>query len=191
MTDARTEKRLKALAKEQIEVVPYDPAWPARYLEVEKEIKRVMPRRLIQRIAHIGSTAVPGLFAKPVIDVQVEVSEPEEVRDLVAPLMEEAGFEHLWRPSIGDAAPYYSWFILRDADGGRVAHVHAVRPGQASVDRIVFRDYLCAFPDEVQRYAGLKLDLAKRYPKNRPAYTAAKTDYINTVLAKARSTKWR
>ncbi|MBK7944936.1 MAG: GrpB family protein [Flavobacteriales bacterium] len=191
MTDARTEKRLKALAKEQIEVVPYDPSWPARYLEVEKEIKRVMPRRLIQRIAHIGSTSVPGLSAKPIIDVQVEVSDPEEIREHVAPLMEEAGFEFLWRPTIGDEDSHYAWFILRDADNRRLAHIHMVRPGQASVDRIVFRDYLCAFPEEAKRYAALKDSLAQRFPKNRTAYTAEKSVYVAEVVAKARREKWR
>ncbi len=189
--DARTERRLKALDKEQIALVPYDPAWPQRYAELEKEVKRIMPRRLIQRIAHIGSTAVPGLSSKPIIDLQVEVSDAEEIRDTVAPLMEEAGFEFLWRPTIGDEDPFYSWFILRDADGQRTAHIHAVRPGKASVDRIVFRDYLIAFAEEAQRYAQLKLDLAQRYPKNRAAYSAAKTSYVNEVLAKARSSKWR
>lgn len=191
MTDAKTEKRLKALAKEQIAVVPYDPAWPGRYAEIEKEVKRVVPRRLIQRIAHIGSTAVPGLNAKPIIDVQVEVSDLEEVREEVAPLMEEAGFEFLWRPTIGDADPHYAWFILRDADGQRTAHVHMVRPGQASVDRIVFRDYLCAFPEEAKRYSELKEDLARRHPKDRVAYTTEKSAYVADVVARAHREKWR
>jgi GrpB-like predicted nucleotidyltransferase (UPF0157 family) len=167
-------------------VVPYDPAWPARYLEVEKEVKRLLPRRLMQRIAHIGSTSVPGLSAKPIIDVQVEV-----IRENVAPLMEEAGFEFLWRTTIGDDDPHYAWFILRDADGRRTAHIHMVRPGQASVDRIVFRDYLCAFPEEAKRYAELKADLARRHPKDRTAYTAEKSAYVAGVLAKARREKWR
>lgn len=191
MMDARTEKRIKALMKEQIEVVPYDPSWPGRYLELEKEVKRLVPRRLIQRIAHIGSTAVPGLPAKPIIDVQVEVSDLDEVRENVAPAMEEAGFEFIWRPTIGDEGDFYGWFILRDANGQRTAHVHMVRPGQASVDRIVFRDYLCAFPEEAKRYADLKAELARRHPKDRAAYTAGKSAYVAEVLAKARREKWR
>jgi len=191
MMDARMEKRIKALVKERIEVVPYDPVWPSRYVELEKEVKRIVPRRLIQRIAHIGSTAVPGLSAKPIIDVQVEVSDLEEIRDLVAPLMEEAGFEFIWRPTIGDEGDFYAWFIMRDANGPRTAHIHMVPAGQASVDRIVFRDYLCAFPEEAARYADLKQELARRHAKDRAAYTTAKTNYINAVLSKARSTKWR
>lgn len=191
MMDARTEKRIKALMKEQIEVVPYDPSWPGRYLELEKEVKRLVPRRLIQRIAHIGSTAVPGLPAKPIIDVQVEVSDLEEVRENVAPAMEEAGFEFIWRPTIGDEGDFYAWFILRDANGQRTAHVHMVRPGQASVDRIVFRDYLSAFPEEAKRYADLKTELARRHPKDRAAYTAGKSAYVAEVLTKARREKWR
>jgi GrpB-like predicted nucleotidyltransferase (UPF0157 family) len=191
MMDARTEKRIKALMKEQIEVVPYDPSWPGRYHELEKEVKRLVPRRLIQRIAHIGSTAVPGLPAKPIIDVQVEVSDLDEVRENVVSVMEEAGFEFIWRPTIGDEGDFYAWFILRDANGQRTAHVHMVRPGQASVDRIVFRDYLCAFPEEAKRYGDLKAELARRHPKDRAAYTAGKSAYVAEVLAKARREKWR
>ncbi len=191
MMDPRMEKRIKALMKEKVDVVAYDPAWPQRYLELEKEVKRLVPRRLMQRIAHIGSTAVPGLSAKPIIDVQVEVSDLDEVRDTVAPVMEEAGFEFIWRPTIGDAAPYYAWFILRDANGQRIAHIHMVPPGQASVDRIVFRDYLCAFPEEAQRYAEIKAELARKHPKDRTAYTAGKSTYVAEVLAKARREKWR
>lgn len=191
MMDARMEKRIKALMKERIEVVPYDPAWPGRYLELEKEVKRIVPRRLIQRIAHIGSTAVPGLSAKPIIDVQVEVSDLDEIRDVVAPLMEEAGFEFIWRPTIGDEGLFYAWFIMRDANGQRTAHIHMVQPGQASVDRIVFRDFLRAFPEEAKRYAALKEELARRHPKARAAYTAGKSAYVAEVLAKSRRTKWR
>ena len=191
MMDARMEKRVKALLKERFDVVPYDPTWPGRYAELEKEVKRIVPRRLIQRIAHIGSTAVPGLSAKPIIDVQVEVSDLEEVREAVAPLMEEAGFEFIWRPTIGDEGEHYAWFILRDANGLRTAHVHMVPPGQASVDRIVFRDYLCATPEEARRYADLKSELARRYPKDRARYTAGKSEYVAGVLAKARREKWR
>lgn len=189
--DQRTERRIKTLTQERIALVPYDPEWPTRYAEIEKEVKRVVPRQHIQRIAHIGSTAIPGLSAKPIIDVQVEVGDLERIREEVAPLMEEAGFEFIWRPTMGDAAPFYAWFILRDANGQRTAHVHMVEPGQASVDRIVFRDYLRAHPAEMARYAELKADLAKRYPKDRTAYTLHKTTFVNEILGKARREKWR
>ena len=188
---AQPKDRIATLSKEHIDIVPYDPVWPATYAELEKEIKRIVPRRLMQRISHIGSTAIPGLSGKPVIDVQVEVNDLEIVREEVVPSMEEAGYEFIWRPTMGDDTPFYAWFILRKEDGSRLAHVHMVPSGQASADRIIFRDYLRAHPEEMARYQALKIDLAKRYPKDRTAYTANKTTYVNEVLLKARREKWR
>ncbi|MEX1132155.1 MAG: GrpB family protein [Flavobacteriales bacterium] len=189
--DKRTEQRIKVLTKEQIVLVPYDAEWPARYSAVETEIKSILPRMLMQRIAHIGSTAVPGLSAKPIIDVQVEVSDLEAVKRDVVPRLEELGYEFIWRPTMGDDAPFYAWFIKRDDHGERNVHVHMVESGQASVDRIIFRDYLREHPEDVIRYEAHKQELAKRFPKDREAYTKHKTEYVNEVLAKARKEKMK
>jgi GrpB-like predicted nucleotidyltransferase (UPF0157 family) len=189
--DESTRKRLARLNREPIELVPYDPAWAARFAEVEAEIKSIVPRMIVQRIAHIGSTAVPGIRSKPIIDVQVEVSDLQAVHDLVVPRMQEAGYEFIWRPTLGDDAPYYAWFIKRDDGGARSVHVHVVQPGRASVDRIIFRDYLRDHPEEAGRYDALKQELAKRFPKDREAYTAAKTEFVQAVLALARREKMK
>lgn len=185
------ERRIKALGKERIDLVPYDPAWPARFTEVENELKRNIPRMLMLRIAHIGSTAVPGLSAKPIIDVQVEVGDVEGVRDEVVPRMEALGYEFIWRPSMGDAAPFYAWFIKRDDQGARTVHVHMVPPGQASVDRIVFREYLRAHPEEAARYEALKHQLHAKHPENRDRYTQGKTAIIQEMIALARREKMK
>ncbi len=185
------EKRIKALAKEVIEIVPYDEHWPERYAELEVQLKRIMPRMLAQRISHIGSTAIPGLSAKPIIDIQVEVSDMERIKSDVVPMMEAAGYEFIWRPSMGDEAPYYAWFILRNEQDLRVAHVHMVEPGQASVDRIVFRDYLRHHPEEAARYEALKVQLHAKHPKDRIAYTLGKTELVQELVTKARSEKFR
>lgn len=189
--DKRTEQRIKVLTKEPIVLVPYDAQWAARYSAVETELKSILPRMLMQRIAHIGSTAVPGLSAKPIIDVQVEVSDLETVKRDVAPKLEELGYEFIWRPTMGDDAPFYAWFIKRDDRGERSVHVHMVESGQASVDRIIFRDYLREHPDEVVRYEAHKQELVKRFPKDREAYTKHKTEYVNEVLTKARREKMK
>jgi GrpB-like predicted nucleotidyltransferase (UPF0157 family) len=115
----------------------------------------------------------------------------ELVKRDVLPVMEAAGYEFVWRPSMGDDAPFYAWFILRNAAGERTVHVHMVEPGQASVDRIIFRDHLRNHPEEAEAYEALKKDLAKRHPKDRTAYTLSKSSYIKEVLVKARSVKMR
>lgn len=188
---SNAEDRIAVLIKEHIDLVPHDPQWAERYAEVETVLKRILPRMLAQRIAHIGSTAIPGISAKPIIDVQVEVSDMERVKDEVVPMMEEEGYEFIWRPSIGDAAPFYAWFIKRDERGERSVHVHMVEPGQASVDRLIFRDYLINHPEEAARYEALKKDLVERYPNDRGEYTKHKTKFVEQTIVKAHKEKMR
>ena len=184
-------KRIAALMKERIAVVPYDPEWPQRYAELELRLKKLLPKNLVQRIAHIGSTAVPGLSAKPIIDVQVEVNDLDEVRERVVPMMEEDGYEFIWRPSIGEDAPFYAWFIKRDAQGERTEHIHIVAPDHVSAERIIFRDLLRKFPEEAAAYEVLKNALAKKFTKDRAAYTAGKTEFIQALLRKGRASGLR
>ncbi|MEZ4789443.1 MAG: GrpB family protein [Flavobacteriales bacterium] len=179
-------KRIAALVKERIAVVPYDPEWPAHYEEIEARLKKLLPKNLVQRIAHIGSTAVPGLSAKPIIDVQVEVNDMEEVLERVVPRMEEEGYEFIWRPSIGENEPYYAWFIMRDAKGERTEHIHILSPDHSSMERIVFRDLLRRHPEEAQAYETLKNELARKHARDRAAYTLGKTEFIRTILRKGR-----
>lgn len=184
-----SKERVEQLMHEHVEVLPYDPEWPRRYAEIEALLRRSLPNDLIGRIAHIGSTAVPGSSAKPIIDIQVEVISSERVRQEVVPIMEDLGYEFIWRPSMGEKAPFYAWFIKRDAQGQRTEHVHMVEPDTASEDRILFRDHLRAHPEAVQRYEELKRRLAERFPNDRAAYTRGKTDFITGVVARERAGK--
>jgi len=185
------QKKVDDLMHEHIAVVPYDAQWPLRYGEVEALLKRTFPRRLVQRIAHIGSTAVPGLSAKPIIDVQVEVNDLDEVTRDVIPLLEAEGYEFIWRPSIGESEPFYAWLIKRNTDGERTQHIHVVLPDRASSDRIVFRDHLRHHLEEAQDYERLKSELARKFAKDRVAYTQGKTDFILAALKRARTVKIR
>ncbi len=189
--DSTPKKRIEALMREKIAVVPYDERWPQLYADLELRLKRMIPRRLVQRIAHIGSTAVPGLSSKPIIDVQVEVNDMEAVIREVVPILTEEGYEFIWRPTIGESEPFYAWFIKRNADGERTEHLHMVSPDRASVDRIVFRDHLRHHPEEAAAYEALKTELARKHTKDRTAYTQGKTAFIQAALQRARGTKIR
>ena len=181
-----TQQRIEELAHEEIAIVAYDPGWPVLYSQIEATLSRSLPSDLVKRIAHIGSTAVPGLSAKPIIDVQVEVSDLGRVRTDVVPAMNELGYEFIWRPSIGELTPYYAWFIKRDDKGRRNQHIHMVEPDDASADRLLFRDYLRQHPDEAARYEALKQQLAEQFKNDRASYTWSKTGHIKAVIAKAR-----
>ncbi len=179
-------ERINELTREYIAIAPYDPVWPLRYAEEEERLVRSLPPDLVIRIAHIGSTAVPGLSAKPIIDVQVEVFSLERVRREVVPIMKDLGYEFIWRPSIGEQGPFYAWFIKRNTKGERMYHVHMVEPDTASEDRLLFRDHLRANGQDAAHYERIKRELAGRHGNDRVAYTKGKTEFVAAIVAKAR-----
>lgn len=185
--DTVPHERISELTREHIDVVAYDAQWPARYAAIEARLARELPVGFASRIVHIGSTAVPGLSAKPIIDVQVEVAQPDRTRTGVVPLMRDLGYEFIWRPTMGERASHYAWFIGRNARGERTEHIHMVEPDEASEDRILFRDFLRAHPSEAARYEALKQELLHAHPTDRAAYTQGKTAYIRSIVQQART----
>ena len=179
-------ERIRELMSEPIALAPYDPQWPERYAEAVIYLQSVLPADLVLRIDHIGSTAITGCSAKPVIDVQVEVTSLERVRMEVVPVLEADGHEFIWRPTIGEEAPFYAWFIRRNAEGRRTHHFHCVEPDAASEDRRLFRDALRADPGLVAGYEALKRELSEAHPNDRAAYTKGKTRFVTEVVANAR-----
>lgn len=181
---------IRRLVAEEIDIVEYDPAWPGRFEDEARFLRSCVPAGLIGRIEHFGSTAVPGLAAKPVIDVLVEAFDLSEVRARVVPILVAKGYEYLWRPTYGDdGPPFYAWFIKRDGrTGARSAHIHMVEPDMTSHwDRLHFRDYLRRFPDVASEYADLKRRLVRAFPRDRVAYTQEKSAFIREVTRKAKA----
>lgn len=174
-------------AAEAVEVVPYDPAWPRLFDEEARRLRDCLPAELIGRIEHFGSTAVPGLAAKPIIDMLVEVSSLEAMRDRIAPILEARGYEFFWRPTAaGETDIAYAWFIRRDADGRRTHHVHMLEKDSKDWERLLFRDYLIEHPDAAAEYAELKRRLTAEHPDDRRAYARAKTDFIVRTTRQAK-----
>ena len=141
-----------------------------------------LPHELIQRIEHFGSTAVPNLSAKPIVDILVEVASLEETKRTIVTILEAQGYDYFWRPTWGDdIPPFYAWFIKRDSKGKRTHHIHMVENDFEHWDRLFFRDYLIEFPDVAHDYQAVKLRLAQEYPNDRVAYTQGKTEFIVRV----------
>ncbi len=186
MKSDRTQERLARLVKERVEIVPYDPAWPLAFQEEHTRLLRLVPEDIRLRVEHIGSTAVPGCSAKPIIDIQVEVNSLDRVREVVVPVMEAEGYEFIWRPTIGEEAPFYAWFIKRNSNGERTHHIHMVESDKASEDRLLFRDHLCKDPSTLAAYEALKKELCLAHPVDRVRYTAGKTAFIAQVVRQAR-----
>lgn len=167
---------------ERVVIAEYDPRWPAIY---EKEAARIVAAAggLLVRCEHVGSTSVPGLAAKPVIDVLGGVRTLADA-DAVVPRMVSIGYEYVkkWE----DEMPRRRYFVRR-VRGVRTHHLHVVETGSGFWrDHILFRDHLRAHPVDAIRYAALKRDLAESLGDDREAYTDAKAEFIEACLAVAR-----
>jgi GrpB-like predicted nucleotidyltransferase (UPF0157 family) len=88
------DERIHRAVHEDVAIVPYDPEWPRRFLKEKEYLLACLPRELIGRIEHFGSTAVPGLAAKPIVDMLVEVTSLEEARRRIVPLLESQGYDY-------------------------------------------------------------------------------------------------
>ena len=183
------DQRIRRLIHEDIAIVPYDPRWPELFRREKEHLLSRLPRDLVRRIEHFGSTAVPGLAAKPVVDMLVEVSDLEATRVRIAPVLEAQGYDYLWRPTHGDdGPPFYAWFIKRAPGAGvRTHHIHMVEADFVEHwDRLLFRDYLIDHREVARDHESLKLRLAAAFPNDRVAYTRGKTDFIVRVTEQAR-----
>jgi len=159
-------------------IVDYDPAWPALFRELAERLRATLGETAL-RIDHIGSTAVPGLAAKPIIDVQVSVASFEPLDAIRAPL-EALGW--VYRGDNPDLAKRY----FREAPGTRRTHIHLRRAGSwAEQHALLFRDYLRSHPEDAARYAAVKRALARQHGDDRHAYTEAKGNIIWEITARA------
>lgn len=185
--DDKLKERVEKLIKEKISIVPYNPLWLQMFKEEAGYLRRKLPRDLIKRIEHFGSTAIEGLSAKPIIDILVEVTDLEETKKRIVPVLKAEGYEYLWRPAFGDYdPPYYAWFIKRNAEGKRTYHIHMVESDSVLWDRLYFRDYLKEFPKIARNYNDLKVNLSKEYPNDRVKYTEGKSEFIRRITEKAK-----
>ncbi len=182
------DERIRKVVGEEVSLVPYDPRWAESFRLEREHLLACLPADLVRRIEHFGSTAVPGLWAKPIVDILVEVADLGETRRRIVPVLEAQGYEYFWRPTRGDdGPPFYAWFIKRDAEGRRTHHIHMVEAGfPEHWDRLLFRDYLISRPDLAQRYQRLKLELASKHAKDRLAYARGKASFIDAATAEAR-----
>lgn len=180
------QQKIQRVVAEQIDVVAYDSHWPKMFLAERDHLLSCLPSDLIKRIEHFGSTAVPGLAAKPVVDMLVEVTSLQRTQHEVVPILEQQGYDYFWRPNFGEnIPPFYAWFIKRNVQGQRTFHIHMVERDFPHWERLLFRDYLRNHPDAAGEYQQLKLYLAQQHGQDRIAYTEAKTAFIVATTQKA------
>jgi GrpB-like predicted nucleotidyltransferase (UPF0157 family) len=174
------ESRQSMRAGDPVWVTPYDPAWPEIFVRQAADIRAVLGP-VAMRIDHVGSTAIPGLFAKPVIDIQISVADLEPVDRYRLPL---EGLGFVFRPDNPERTKRY----FREPPGQRRTHIHVRRAGSFGEQyALLFRDFLRVNHEVARQYGELKLELAARYHRveDRHAYTEAKSPFIWNVMAQA------
>ena len=162
-----------------VEIVPYDPAWPQMF-ETERDLlEAALSRWLTGAIEHIGSTAVPGLAAKPVIDIMAPVHSLESSRGAIDAAI---ACGYVYYPY---KAELMHWFC-KPSPNHRTHHLHLV-PHTSPLwkQRLMFRDALRSDPPLAAEYVRLKLRLAQQFRTDREAYTDGKTAFIDSVLSGA------
>ncbi len=175
--------KIARVLADRVEIAPYDPNWPALFEAERAKIAAQFPS-LITRIEHYGSTAVPGLAAKPVIDMLIEVRTLVRAQAEIAPALEAEGYDYFWRPTHGDdGPPFYCWFIKRDRAGARTHHLHMVEVDFPQWRQLEFRDALRADPARAAAYEALKRKLAAAFAHDREAYTEGKGAFVEEILA--------
>ncbi|HEX3735294.1 MAG TPA: GrpB family protein [Solirubrobacterales bacterium] len=164
-------------ADEPIRLMPSDPAWPDRFELERAALEEAIGEWIDGDIHHIGSTAVAGLEAKPIIDILAGVRDLESARACFAPL---ASLRYLYAPYLPEEM---HWFCKPDP-ARRTHHLHLVPAGSRRYhDELAFRDRLRGDPRLAADYVALKRDLAGRHHDDREAYTNAKGAFIRATLA--------
>lgn len=170
----------------------YNPAWQQWYTEEKENLLRLIGEEIIVRINHYGSTSVPGLLAKPTVDILLEIKDGTNIDELKAALPYP---EYICLPESdhADIPPLHLMFLKGYTLNGfadKVFHIHVRYPGDipsvGEWDELVFRDYLISHPETAAEYTALKLRLKESFEYDRDGYTDAKSEFIKAITKKAR-----
>ena len=161
-------------------IQPYSLEWPARFVVLREELLSIFASSEVH-VEHIGSTAVPGLVAKPVIDMLLGAESLSVIESGIS-LIEKHGYSYISKYE--RELPMRRYFVKSGNDSLRV-HLHGVVQGSAIwKEHIAFRDALRTDPALASQYADLKLRLANEFANDKSAYTDAKAPFIQAVLSR-------
>lgn len=167
---------------DEVVVVEYNPLWPTLFEEEKARILSLI-NPWVARVEHIGSTAIPGLGAKPIIDIMVGLRSLDDARHCI-PVLETIGYEYV--PKYEIVMPERRYFRKGSPRSKRTHHLHMVETASEFWERhLLFRDYLREHEETAGDYYELKKALAERFRFDLGAYTDAKTDFIQQVVEQA------
>jgi len=161
-----------------VEVVPCDKSWSSSFAKEELSLRHALGEEVLE-VHHIGSTAIPGMWAKPVLDILVVVRDIDRV-EIHDHSMSERGYEALGEHGIRGRR-----FFVKGGDH-RTHHVHVFQKGSDHIDRhLHFRDFMIAHPQEAAKYADLKRSLARSFKSDIDSYCEGKEAYIKDIDVRA------
>lgn len=173
------------LKRGTVKIVPYN-SIRALIFEQEKQALQNMFGNRIFSIEHVGSTAVPGLPAKPIIDINAEITSLTDVQDFIEKLPE-LGYQYLPKRSYPIPEYAYRQFFIKGPESNRTHHLKLIERGSVELENsILFRDYLRTHADTREQYASLKRQLAEKYADDRDSYTESKSAFIQNIIRQAR-----
>ncbi len=167
-----------------VQLVEHDARWKTLYREEEQRIAEKIGRDIIIRIEHFGSTSIPGIMAKPYIDIIIEIPENLLFDEELIGNFEELGYTHFKVPERNGIDAYMSFGKGYNLNGKKeqIYHIHMCPGENAMWKQVDFRDYLIANPDRARAYERLKTELASKFSNDRGGYVLAKTDFVNETL---------
>lgn len=168
--------------EEQIHIHPYNPVWPSMFEKEKKLVETTLKEWIIGGVHHVGSTSIPGISAKPIIDIMVGVNNLEKAQACI-PLLDTIHYSFFpYKPE------YMHWFCKPSLEH-RTHHLYLMEPTSNEWRaRLAFRDYLRSHPQEKREYETLKKKLAEQFIDDREGYTDAKTEYIKKIVKKSSAT---
>lgn len=174
------------LKKDHVDIVAYNPEWPTMANQEIKKIRELFPLNKIVDIQHVGSTAIKGMSAKPIIDIQIAVTSLDEMKIIAVPVLQKLGYEYWFK----NPDPKKMFFVKGMPPFGeqRTHHVHIFEHNSDHWrNKIIFRDYLRKHPNVAKDYEQLKNKLAREHMYDREKYTDEKIEFINTILQLAQN----
>lgn len=167
------------LNKNLVEVKPYDESWPCDFEKENKILKEILKNYKVQ-IEHVGSTSIPGLSAKPIIDIAIGVKDEKTLFEIES-VMKNAGYDVL--------NEYEKKGEILARKGSQECRTHYIHmqliDSEYWNEFMYFKKYLLEHPEEIKKYEEIKKDLSQKFANERKKYTEGKNKYISTILEKA------
>ena len=169
---------MEGVERSKVRLLPHNIEWEQEFLQTKSELEAVWSKNIID-IQHVGSTSIRSICAKPILDIAIKL---KSILDMNVKSLEQQGYSYRG-PQQGNS----NWhlFVLRGDNQISLRHIHCYPKEENEFNQLVsFRDYLNTHSDEAEKYSKLKLELAKRYPDNRAAYTNGKDEFIKSIYLK-------